>query len=84
MKCFSFSNVVLVSIYEKPGKSGEIFKYFVLMDPETFEQCDLIYFGGVEMSQLLGFLRMNVDVILQPNRNGFAGFSVVDIKESVA
>lgn len=79
---FCFSDVVLVNVFEKPGKSGEIFKYLVLMDPESYEQCVLFYSGTSSLDYLLKFLKTNVDVILSPNRLRYNGFSVLDIKSA--
>lgn len=79
---FCFNDVVLVNVFEKPGKSGEIFKYVVLMDPETYEQCELFYSGSFGLDYLLNFLKSNVDVVLRPNRLGYSGFTAVDIKST--
>lgn len=79
---FSFSDVILVNVFERSGKSGEIFKYVVLMDPESYEQCELFYSGSFSLDHLLKFLKTNVDVTLRPNRLGYSGFTVVDIRSA--
>ena len=79
---FCLNDVVLVNVFEKSGKSGEIFKYVVLMDPETYEQCELFYSGSFGLDYLLNFLKTNVDVVLRPNRLGYSGFTAVDIKSA--
>lgn len=79
---FCFNDVILVNVFEKSGKSGEIFKYVVLMDPETYEQCELFYSGSFALDYLLKFLKTNVDVVLRPNRLGYSGFTAVDIKSA--
>lgn len=79
---FCFNDVILVNVFERSGKSGEIFKYVVLMDPESYEQCELFYSGTSSLDYLLKFLKTNVDVTLSPNRLGYSGFSVLDIKSA--